>query len=220
MLSLFVAASAFLAPVSRLQSQQVRAPAVRMAAGNEAIDFPELDGKEVRVGIITARWHADIIDNLVAGVKASLAECGVEADNIIVSEVPGSFELPLATRLLAMSGTVDAIIPMGVLIKGDTYHFEVIADTATRGLMDVGLSTGLPVIYGVLTVNTEEQAKYRSEGANNHGLQWGKAAVEMALLRASALGGRKGRKQFLGFGNSDEDSAGAVKPVGDKKIGF
>ena len=215
MLSFVVAATAFLAPATRLASQPMRAPAARMAAGNDAIDFPELDGKDVRVGIIRARWHSDIIDSLVGGIKTSLAECGVEADNIIESEVPGSFELPLATRYLALSGTVDVIIPIGVLIKGDTLHFEVIAESTTKGLMDVGLSTSLPVIFGVLTVNTEEQAKYRSEGSNNHGLQWGKAAVEMALLRQSALGGRKSRKQFLGFG-PEEDTTGTVTTVGDK----
>ena len=108
------------------------------------------------------------------------------------------------------------IIPIGILIKGDTLHFEVIAESVTKGLMDVGLSTGLPVIFGVLTVNTEEQAKDRSTGANNHGLQWGKAAVEMALLRASALGGRS-KKNFFGFGGDDEPAPGA-KPA--EKIGF
>jgi 6,7-dimethyl-8-ribityllumazine synthase len=188
-------------------------PAVRMAAGNEAISFPDLDGKEVRVGIIKARWHEDICDSLVAGIKTALAETGVEADNIIESEVPGSFELPLATRYLALSGTCDVIIPVGLLIKGDTYHFEVIADQVTKGLMDVGLSTGIPVIFGVLTVNTEEQAVYRSSGSNNHGVQWGKAAVEMAMLRASAVGKKKS-KSFLGFGKEDESKKDEGKKPG------
>jgi len=215
------ATTAFFSPPSRLHTPLARRSAVQMAAGNEAISFPELDGSEVRVGIIKARWHEDVCDSLVAGIKTSLAAAGVDAENIIESEVPGSFELPLATRYLALSGTVDVIIPIGVLIKGDTLHFEVIAQSVTKGLMDVGLSTGVPVIFGVLTVNDEEQAKYRSEGSNNHGLQWGNAAVEMAMLRASATG-RKGRKFFLGFGaDSEEDSgkSGAAK-VGGGKIGF
>lgn len=188
-----------------------------MASGNEAISFPELDGAEVRVGIIKARWHEEIGDELVSGVKKSLTDCGVKADNIIESEVPGSFELPLATRFLALSGTVDVIVPIGLLIKGDTYHFEVIADTVTAKLMDVGLGTGIPVIFGVLTVNTEEQAKDRAFGPNNHGLQWGMAAVEMALLRQSAVGKKKG-KFFLGFGNEDESDE--KKNTADGKIGF
>jgi len=105
-------------------------------------------------------------------------------------------------------------------VAGDTYHFEAIADTTTRALMDVGLSTGVPIIFGVLTVNTEEQAIYRSTGDNNHGTQWGKAAVEMALLRASATGGNKGKKLFLGFGEAPSSSSGEPKKVGEKQIGF
>ena len=190
--------SAFVLPTTR---QPVGRPVSRvamMAAGNEAIDFPDLDGSEVRVGIIKARWHEDITDELVAGIKTALKECGVADENIVLSEVPGSFELPLATRYMALSGTVDAVIPVGLLIMGDTYHFEVIADTVTGALMNIGLSTGVPVIFGVLTTNTEAQAKDRSSGKNNHGLQWGKAAVEMALLRSTALG-KKGRKVLSAF---------------------
>jgi 6,7-dimethyl-8-ribityllumazine synthase len=221
MLSLSVAlSSAFLVPSGMQPASLALQPraAVRMATGNDAIAFPELDGKDVRIGIIRARWHDEVCNNLIDGVKASLAECGVDPENIVETEVPGSYELPLAARFLAMSGTVDAILPIGVLIKGDTYHFEAIADSVSSGLMSVGLSTSTPVIFGVLTVNTEQQAKDRSEGANNHGLQWGKAAVEMALMRSQALG-RKNRKYFMGFG-ADDDKSDAPVEVGDKKIGF
>merc|ERR1719453_1755542 len=218
MLSIALACSSFLVPAARLPVAPAArlAASPRMATGNDAIAFPELDGSEVRVGIITARWHDGIISSLSDGAKAALAECGVKEENIFESTVPGSFELPLATRLLALSGTVDAILPIGVLIKGDTLHFEVISESVTKGLMDVGLATGIPVVFGVLTVNTEEQAVYRSSGANNHGAQWGKAAVEMALLRASAVG-RKGRKFFLGFG-AEEPGKEPSKPA--EKIGF
>jgi 6,7-dimethyl-8-ribityllumazine synthase len=213
-------ATAFLVPSVPTPHSRVAPRAlspVVMAAGNEAVAFPELDGAEVRVGIIKARWHEDLTDSLVDGVKESLAKCGVKSDNIIVSEVPGSFELPLAARYMALSGSVDVVVPIGLLIKGDTYHFEVIADTVTSSLMSIGMSTGVPVIFGVLTVNTEEQAKDRSVGSNNHGLQWGMAAVEMALLRASALG-TKNRKFFLGFGAEESESKSTVGAGG--KIGF
>ncbi|KAL3913501.1 MAG: hypothetical protein SGPRY_007958, partial [Prymnesium sp.] len=157
-----------------------------MAAGNEAVSFAPLDGSQVRIGIIKARWHEPTVDALIAGAKrAMLEECGVKSENIVETEVPGSFELPLAARYLALSGTVDAIIPVGVLINGDTYHF---------------------------------QAKDRSTGSNNHGEQWGKAAVEMALLRSSAFG--KQKKMFLGFGGADEEQSqdtsltGTGKPMG------
>ena len=215
MLCLYSLAVAFSVP-SMSPTVQPRA-AVSMAKGNDAVSFGELDGSEVRVGIIRARWHEGVIDNLVDGAKKALIETGVKEENIIISEVPGSFELPLATRLLAASGAVDAIIPMGVLVKGDTYHFEVIADTVARGLMNVGIQTTIPVIFGVLTVNTDAQATERSTGSNNHGVQWGKAAVEMALLRKGVMGGKK--RQFMGFGEVAEDPSAAI-PVGDKKIGF
>ena len=90
-----------------------------LAKGDVA--FPTLDGSDVRVGIVRARWHADMGDALVGGIKESLANCGVKPENILENEVPGSFELPLASRLLALSGTVDVIIPVGILIKGEPY---------------------------------------------------------------------------------------------------
>ena len=122
---------------------------------------------------------------------------------------------------MALSQQVDVIIPIGLLIKGDTYHFEVIADQVTSALMSVGLQTGIPVLMGVLTVNNEEQAKYRSEGSNNHGSQWGKAAVEMALLRDSAIG-KKGKKMFFGFGDGgdEEESKTAGGLASGKPLGF
>lgn len=89
-------------------------------------------------------------------------------------KVPGAFELPLAARFLAMSGTVDAIICVGCLIKGDTQHFEYIAGATSTGLMNVGLQTSTPVVFGVLTVNNEAQAEERAFGENNHGISWGK----------------------------------------------
>ena len=211
------ATTAFLVPAPA-PTTQPRAM-VSMAKGNDAVSFGELDGSEMRIGIIKARWHKEVIDDLVDGAKTALMETGVKEENIFVTEVPGSFELPLASRFLAASGTVDAIIPMGVLVKGDTYHFEVIADTVTTGLMNVGLQTGIPVIFGVLTVNTLEQAKDRSTGVNNHGLQWGKAAVEMALLRAGVTG-KKNRKNFFGFGTDDETEGSVKQVAAAEKIGF
>jgi len=222
MLSLFAASSAFslnaAVPTAYAPAATRAIVPAMMAKGNDAIDFGELDGSDMKIGIIKARWHEETIDSLVSGAKEALMSTGVKEENIFVTEVPGSFELPLATRFLAMSGTVDAIIPMGVLIKGDTYHFEVIADTVTSALMSVGLQTSIPVIFGVLTVNTEEQAKDRSTGSNNHGSQWGKAAVEMATLRASALG-KKGKKNFFGFGEA-ADVDNSSSSLEKSKIGF
>ena len=93
-----------------------------MAKGNDAIDFPELDGTDMRIGIIQTRWHKGTGDALISGVKKALAECKVDPENIIEYEVPGAFELPLAARYMALSGSVDAIIPVGVLIEGARPH--------------------------------------------------------------------------------------------------
>lgn len=125
-------------------------------------------------------------------------------DNIFETSVPGAFELPLAAKLLAMSGTVDAIITAGVLIKGDTMHFEYICDATSKAIMNVGINTNTPVIFGVLTCLTEEQVIKRSSDDNNHGYDWGKTAVEMALLKKEAVGGL-GKPSGMGFG--------AVTPV-------
>jgi 6,7-dimethyl-8-ribityllumazine synthase len=91
----------------------------------------------------------------------------------LFSKVPGAYELPLAARFLALSGTVDAVVCVGCLIKGDTQHFEYIAGAVSSGLMNVGLQTSVPVVFGVLTVNNEQQALDRAFGENNHGLSWG-----------------------------------------------
>merc|ERR1712157_73177 len=170
--------------------------ALNMGAESE-VSFDTLDGTKLRIGIIKTRWNSIHVSNLVSGIKEGLKECNVT--NIFETEVPGSFELPYAARLLALSGTVDAIICTGVLIKGETYHFEYICDAVSTGIMNVGLQTMTPVIFGVLTCLNEEQVISRSCGDNNHGVSWGKTAVEMALLRRDAFGGKK--KGSMGFGN-------------------
>ena len=109
--------------------------------------------------------------------------------------VPGSFELPVTAKLLAASKRVDVIICLGCLIKGDTMHFEYIADATAKGIMRVSLDTSMPVIFGVLTVLNKEQAVVRSSGPGNEGLSWGTSAVEMGLNRMSALGQLKGQQQ-------------------------
>lgn len=171
------------------------------------------------MGIIRTRWNDEHVSNLVDGARKALLECNVEEDNIFQTEVPGAYELPFAAKLLALSGTVDAIICTGVLIKGDTMHFEYISDAVSKGIMNIGLTTNTPCIFGVLTCNTEEQVKARSSDDNNHGYDWGKTAVEMALLKAEAMGRNKQMKG-MGFQNAtpldlkEEDSGEEKKRVG------
>lgn len=162
-----------------------------------------MDGTSVRIGIIRTRWNDEFVTEMVKNARSALKECNVTESNIFETSVPGAFELPLAARFLALSGTVDAIICAGVLIKGDTYHFEYISEAVSSGIMSVGLQTSTPVVFGVLTCNNEEQVKART----SHGADYGKTAVEMALLRAEALGAGKGKETklaALGFGANGE----------------
>lgn len=131
----------------------------------------------MRIGIIRTRWNADSVGNLVSGIRSALKECKVDEENIFETSVPGSFELPLAARFLALSGTVDAIICAGVLIKGDTMHFEYIADAVAKGIMNIGIQTNTPVVFGVLTCLNEDQVRARSSGNSNHGYDWGKTGT-------------------------------------------
>mmetsp|Transcript_5271 Transcript_5271/g.6142 ORF Transcript_5271/g.6142 Transcript_5271/m.6142 type:complete len:225 (-) Transcript_5271:243-917(-) len=179
----------------------------KLKGAESEVSFGELDGSSVRVGIIKTRWNEGHVSNLVEGARKALKECNVTEANIFETEVPGSFELPLAAKFLAMSGTVDVIITAGVLIKGDTMHFEYICDTVSSGLMTVGLSTNIPVIFGVLTCLDENQVIKRSSGDSNHGYDWGKTAVEMATLRNQAVG--------LAANKGTEDSA--LKDLGFNK---
>jgi len=174
----------------------------------------------MRIGIIRSRWNDEHVSNLVKGCRKALKDCNVDDSNIFETSVPGSFELPMAARFLALSGTVDAIVTVGVLIKGETMHFEYIADAVAKGLMNTGLQTSTPVVFGVLTCLNEDQVKSRSVEPNNHGYDWGKTAVEMALLRTEALGGKAEKKAKLGaMGFADEKSS-LEEDVGKKKPAF
>jgi 6,7-dimethyl-8-ribityllumazine synthase len=183
-----------------------------------------LNGSDVRVGIIMGRWNSDIIGGLYQGVNESLVACGVNKSNVFVTYVPGAYELPVTAKLLAMSKRVDVIICLGCLIKGETMHFEYIAEAVSQGLMKVGLDTLVPTLFGVLTVLNKEQAVYRSSGEHNEGLSWGRSAVEMGLARMSALGmdkpkvAKKDSSAFVTFKEGNTTSAGSNPSP--SKIGF
>lgn len=178
------------------------------------ITFEDLDGTDVRVGIIKTRWNKQHVDNVVEGAREALKSCNVTDENIFETTVPGAFELPLAARFLALSGTVDAIICCGVLIKGDTMHFEYICDAVSSGIMSVGLQTSTPIIFGVLTCLNEEQVIARSTGENNHGTGWGMSAIEMSLLKREALGLNK-KTNAMGFGVAQPvETAGKKENIG------
>ena len=136
-----------------------------------------------RFAIIVSRFNEEITGGLLAGAREALAEAGVDGDGVSVFEVPGAFEIPLAAKYAAESGQFAAVICLGCLIKGDTMHFEYIADAAAHGIMRVGLETRVPVTFGVLTTLTDEQAEQRAApGPENKGREAALAALEMATL--------------------------------------
>ncbi|WBW71144.1 6,7-dimethyl-8-ribityllumazine synthase [Schizosaccharomyces osmophilus] len=144
----------------------------------------DLQGPDLRILIVHARWNLQAIEPLVKGaVNKMIQHHGVKAENIDVNSVPGSWELPVGIRSLMASNHYDAVIGIGVLIKGSTMHFEYISEAVVHGLMRIGLDFNIPVILGLLTVLNEEQALYRAglNGGHNHGDDWGSAAVEMGL---------------------------------------
>lgn len=154
-----------------------------MASGDErAPAESDLQGEGLRVGIISARWNQLIVQRLNTGAERGLASLGVT--DITHLTVPGCFELPLAAQVLALSNTVDAIICTGAVIRGETTHYELVASECGRGIQDVQLKTGVPVAFGVLTVENADQAMARSQGPGEHnvGEESALVAVEMARL--------------------------------------
>lgn len=138
----------------------------------------------VRVGVVVARWNAEVTDELLSGCVERLKERGLTDGQIAVHRVPGAFELPVAAKLL--TDACDAVICLGCVVRGDTPHFDYVAGEAARGIQQVAVTTGVPVIFGVLTVNTQQQALDRAGGVHSHGgVNSADAAVEMiALARA------------------------------------
>ena len=154
-----------------------------MTRAGSSSQMPHLNGAGLRIAIIGARFNDHIVVPLRDGALRGLERVGVADSDIIEAWVPGAFELPLAAQALAETGTVDAIVCLGTVIRGDTPHFDYVCGEAARGIQDVQLKTGVPVMFGVLTVNTEQQAIDRSgPGIDNKGDEAALGAVEMALL--------------------------------------
>jgi len=139
------------------------------------------DGK--KFAIIVARFNSFLSDKLLEGALDSLIRSGAEDSDIDVVRVPGAFEIPLVAKKLAASAEYDAIICLGVVIRGATPHFDVVVNEVSKGSAQVGLETGVPVLFGVLTTETIEQAIERSgTKAGNKGAEVAVAAIEMANL--------------------------------------
>ena len=143
----------------------------------------KLDAKGGRFAIVISRYNSFISNRLLTGALDALERNGASSDDISVAWVPGSFEIPLVARKLALSKNFDAVICLGVLIRGETPHFDYIASVVTRGIGTVNVEAGLPVIYGILTCNTMEQAAERAGlKSGNKGFDAAMSAIEMYQL--------------------------------------
>ena len=143
-----------------------------------------LDARGLRVALVAARFNAPLVERMLAGARAAWVRHGGDPADLDVFRVPGAFELPLACRQAAYTGRYAAVVALGCVIRGDTPHFDYVAGQSAHGLMQAGLDTGIPVVFGVLTVENEPQALERADPAR---LDKGGEAVESAIETARTL---------------------------------
>lgn len=144
---------------------------------------PELNGSGHRIALICARWNDVIVNRLENGAREALVNAGVAEGDIVSIKVPGALEIPIAMNAALATGTFDAAIALGVVLRGDTYHFEVVSNESASGVMSVGLDSGRVVTNGILTVDTEAQADERSvDGPGNKGAEAATAALELLAV--------------------------------------
>lgn len=144
----------------------------------------ELDGSGMRVALVCGRFNDLITNRLLDGALGALSDLHVADDDRLVAWVPGAFEIPLASKTLALTGRYDAVISLGAVIRGDTAHFDFVAGECAAGIQRAQLETGVPIIFGVLTTENLDQAMIRSGDEHNVGAESARTAVEMAdLLR-------------------------------------
>lgn len=143
------------------------------------VDFlePNLEGSELRIAIVQARFNENICRELTSSCVKELVRLGVSTDDILLTTVPGALEIPLALQKLAESSEFDALIALGAVIRGETYHFELVANESGAAITRVGLDLGIPIANGILTCDTDEQALAR---VAQKGADCALAAVEMA----------------------------------------
>lgn len=143
----------------------------------------DLNGNGLKIAVVVARFNAIVTSYLLGGAQEALRRHGVADDDIEIAHVPGSFEIPMVAKKLAQTGRYDAVICIGAVIRGETDHYDHVAGSVTSGVARVGLDTGVPTIFGVLTTDTVEQALNRSGlKAGNNGYEAAVAAIEMATL--------------------------------------
>lgn len=151
-----------------------------MAYYDNILEFePNLDGADLRIGIVMSRFNVDIGEGLLSACTAELKKNGVQDSNILLVTVAGALEIPLTLKRMALSDQFDALIALGAVIRGDTYHFEVVANESAHGLMTVQIETEIPIANGILTTDNDDQALARM---NHKGTDAAQVALEMANL--------------------------------------
>lgn len=139
--------------------------------------------RDRRYAVLAAAFNGPVVEKLVAGARSCFGEKGVPDDHVTVAWTPGAFELPLAAKTAAASGRFDAVVCLGAVIRGETSHFDFVAGEAARGIREAGMETGVPVIFGVLTTDTVQQALDRAGGAHgNKGCEAALAAMQMVAF--------------------------------------
>ena len=142
-----------------------------------------------RVAIVASRYNSFVVDRLLEACLATLQAGGIEEENITLVKVPGAFEIPVAVKALADKAGFDAIITLGAIIRGETPHFDIIADECTRGIGSIAIDSGLPVVFGVLTVDNVDQAMDRSgDEESNKGSEAAQTALEMISVLGQIRG--------------------------------
>ena len=149
--------------------------------------MPKIDASGYRYAIAASRFNKELVDALVRDAVGTLHRCGVDAENIRLVRVPGAAELPHVCSLLAQTEQYDAIIALGVVVRGETPHHEIIAHSTAAALQKVALSTAVPMINGIIVANTREQAEARTKGEIARGKEFAEAAMEMAWQTALLL---------------------------------
>ena len=148
-----------------------------------------LDGRHLRIGIVQSRFNEPVVSGLLSACVAELQKYGVDPEAIDHVSVPGALEIPVVLQTMAHTQKYDALIAIGAVIRGETYHFELVSNESCRGVMEVTLETGVPIANGILTVNTDQQALART---SEKGADCARVAIEMALtLKAINAGARE-----------------------------
>jgi 6,7-dimethyl-8-ribityllumazine synthase len=152
--------------------------------GNAGPAAANLGGAGLRVALVASRFNENFCTRLLEGARAELIKLGVSASAIEVVRVPGALEIPVALQWLSQTSRFDALIALGVVIRGETYHFDLVANESSRGVMEVQLESGIPVANAIITTEDEAQAEARI----GKGAEAARVAVEMARLRTSVSG--------------------------------